>query len=92
MRISTTAALGVGTKTNDTYAIGTILTSCPITASLNGMIYQAGTPLFEANIGDGDHPLVLDQNEGFSIQVASIPGTGTWTAAIIIEWAEQAAY
>lgn len=92
MRIATTAALGAGTKTLETLSLSTIAAAGPITASLNGTIVAPGTILWQAEVGDGEHPLVLAQNEGFSIRSVAVPATGTWTAAINIDWAEVSAY
>lgn len=92
MRIATTAALGAGTKTLDTLAHSTILAGGPITASLNGTIFAGGTVLWEAEVGDGEHPLILAQNEGISVRSVAVPATGTWTAAIRIDWAELTSY
>ena len=91
-RIATTAALGVGTKTLETLSLATILAPGPITASLNGQIIAPGTILFRGEISDGQHPLVLAQNEGFSIRSVAVPATGTWQAAISIDWTESANY
>lgn len=92
MRIATTAALGAGTKTLETLSLSAILSGGPITASLNGTIFPAGTILWQAEVSDGEHPLVLAQNEGFSIRSAAVPATGTWQCAITVDWAECAAY
>lgn len=92
MRIATTAALGAGTKTLETLALSSILAAGPITASLNGTIISPGTTLWQASVGDGEHPLVLAQNEGFSIRSVAVPATGTWQAAITVDWAEVTAY
>lgn len=92
MRIATTAALGAGTKTLDTYSAAAIAAPGPITASLNGQIIPAGTILWQAEIGDGEYPLVLAQNEGISVRSVAVPATGTWTASIDIQWAEVSAY
>jgi hypothetical protein len=81
MRIATTAALGAGTKTLETLSLSSISAPGPITASLNGQIIAPGTFLYHADIGDGEHPLVLAQNEGLSIRSVAVPATGTWTAA-----------
>lgn len=91
-RIATTAALGAGTKTLETLALSTILAAGPITASLNGEIIAPGTILWQAEVGDGEHPLVLAQNEGFSIRSVAVPATGTWQCAINVDWAETTAY
>lgn len=92
MRIATTAALGAGTKTLDTYSAAAIAAPGPITASLNGQIIPSGTTLWQSEIGDGEYPLVLAQNEGLSIRSVAVPATGTWTMAVDIQWAEVAAY
>lgn len=92
MRIATTAALGAGTKTLETLSLSAILAGGPITASLNGTIFAPGTILWQAEVGDGEHPLVLAQNEGFVIRSVAVPATGTWQASITVDWAETAAY
>lgn len=92
IRIATTAALGAGTKSLEANSLATMLAGAPITASLNGTIFAPGTVLFEAEVGDGEHPLVLAQNEGFVIRSVAVPGTGTWQAAIGIDWAECTSY
>lgn len=92
VRIATTAALGAGTKTLETLSLSSIVAGGPITASLNGTIIVAGTILWQAEVGDGEHPLVLVQNEGFSIRSVAVPATGTWRAAINVDWAEVTAY
>ena len=91
-RIATTAALGVGTKTLETLSLATILAPGPITASLNGQIIAPGTMLYRSEISNGQHPLVLAQNEGFSIRSVAVPATGTWQAAISVDWTESANY
>lgn len=91
-RIATTAALGAGTKTLDTYSAAAIAAPGPITASLNGQIIPPGTILWQSEIGDGEYPLVLAQNEGLSIRSVAVPATGTWQATIDIQWAEVSAY
>lgn len=92
MRIATTAALGAGTKTLEANALSAVLAAGPITASLNGGIIMPGTVLWEAEVGDGNHPLVLAQNEGFSIRSVAVPATGTWQVSVSVDWAEVAAY
>lgn len=92
IRIATTAALGAGTKTLETLSLSALVAACPITASLNGEIIPPGTILWQAEVGDGEHPLVLAQNEGFSIRSVAVPATGTWTAGITVDWAEVTAY
>lgn len=90
--ISSTAALTAGTKTLETVALSTLVAAGPITASLNGQIIVPDTILWQAEVSDGEHPLVLAQNEGFVIRSIAVPATGTWTAAITVDWAEVTAY
>lgn len=92
MRIATTDALGAGTKTLETYALSAVAAPGPITASLNGQIIQPGTILWQNEIGDGEHPLILAANEGFSIRSVAVPATGTWQAAVEVQWAEVSSY
>ncbi len=87
-RIATTAALGAGTKVLEANSMSAILAGGPITASLNGTIFPPGTTLLEPDMGDGEHPLTLVQNEGFSIRSVAVPATGTWQAAVVVTWAE----
>ena len=91
VRIATTAALGAGTKTIDTNAFASIVAPGPITASLNGQIVQPGTVLWQRNTGD-EWPIVFAQNEGFSIVSVAVPATGTWMAAVQVEWIEIASF
>jgi hypothetical protein len=92
IRIATTAALGAGAKTLEGSSISSILGAGPITASLNGQIIAPGTMLFRGEVSDGQHPLVLAQNEGFSIRSVAVPATGTWTVSISVDWTEVSAY
>ena len=92
MRIATTAALGAGTKTLEANSIAALLAGGPITASLNGTIFMPGTTLFESEIGDGEHPLVLVTNEGFVIRSVAVPATGTWEVSVEVDWFEFTAY
>ncbi len=92
MRIASTAALGAGTKTLEGLSLVAVLAAGPITASLNGTIIAPNTMLFHADTSDGQHPLVLAQNEGFSIRSVAVPITGTWQAAVTVSWVEVASY
>jgi hypothetical protein len=92
VRIATTAALGAGTKTLETLPLSSILAGGPITASLKGTIIEPGTILWQAEIGDAEHPLILAQNEGFVIRSVAVPATGTWMAAVNVSWAEVTAF
>lgn len=90
--IATTAALTAGTKTLEATSMASLAGAGPITASLNGQIFAPGTILFRPEVADGQHPLSLVQNEGFVIRSVAVPATGTWLAAITIDWTELAAY
>ncbi len=90
--IASTGALTAGTKTLETLALSTLTAACPITASLYGQIIAPGTIMWQAEVGDGEHPLVLAQNEGFVITVPTVPATGTWGADVTVDWAEVTAY
>ena len=92
MRIATTAALGAGTKTLEANSLSTVAAAGPITASLDGTIIAPGTILWQAEVGDGEHPLVLAQNEGFVIRSVAVPATGTWQASVTVDWAEVTSY
>lgn len=92
IRIATTAALGAGTKTLETLSLSSLLAGGPITASLNGTIIAPGTILWQAEVADQEHPLVLVQNEGFVIRSVAVPATGTWMAAVTVDWAETTVY
>jgi len=92
IRIASTAALGAGTKTLEGSPMAALCAPGPITASLNGLIIPADTMLFRAEVGDGQHPIVLAQNEGIIVRSVAVPATGTWTATITIDWCEVAAY
>jgi hypothetical protein len=92
MRIATTAALGTGTKTLESNSMATLVAPGPLTASLNGQIIAPGTTLWEPDTGDGEHPLLLGTNEGFVIRSVAVPATGTWMAAIYINWTELTSY
>jgi hypothetical protein len=91
MRIATTAGLTIGTKNVEGIAIAAMAGAGPITGSLNGQII-APQIMWRAEVGDGQHPLVLAATEGFVIRAAATPGTGTWTLQVQLDWAEVAAY
>jgi len=82
IQASATATLTAGTRTLD---------ANPFRSILN----DVGTGTFADVINDdilfdtkpGDWPLVLAANEGFVLQ-ATVPATGTWTWAAMIDWDE----
>lgn len=92
IRISTTAALGAGTKTTDPAPIGQLVShssggvssATPIIGSIyipnNGM-------LFKAEVASGEAPITLNSLEGLVLK-ATVPGTGVWVAGFEIKWCE----
>ena len=94
-RIATTAALGAGTKTVTSQEVGTITTHSsagPGAATpIIGSIYLPTYDLFEHDASDGEHPIVLVQNEGIVIR-ATVPATGVWNLGMTVKWAEVTAF
>lgn len=92
--MATTGALTAGTKTLDAqdfsaiaFGIGTGAITTAVNLSLISL-----THLWDWN-QEGNHPLVLAQNEGFVIRTgAAFPTTMTWHAAVHMSWAEVASY
>lgn len=91
IRVATTAALGAGTKTLDTGNLGHVLTHSSagydIAAPIIGNELLPATDLFRANVADGEHWLVLEDNEGFVVRV-TCPNTGVWNLGMSIRWCE----
>jgi len=100
-RLATTAALGAGTKTFDTIPMGGVFGNTGSTPAIAQMYIPAGSPvtgyggpgveMLHPDIGAGEHPIVLAQNEGISIR-GTVPGTGTWIASFLVKWAELTAF
>lgn len=86
IRASSTATLTAGTRTLDANPIRTIMNDVG-----TGTFADAQPDLTLFDTKPGDWPLVLAANEGFVIQ-ATVPATGTWTWAAMIDWDEVAAY
>lgn len=84
VRIATTAALGAGTKTLDGQASGSLVGQ-PGTAV--GAIFLPGTTLWQRDTDD-EYPFYFGNQEGFVIRSVAVPATGTWQAAVEIEWDE----
>jgi len=93
--ISTTAGLTAGTKTLDATNMGaqsvTIGTGA-ITTAVSLMLLNDAR-LFDSD-GEGQHPLILAQNEGFVIRNGAVvfPATMTWNFGVQVVWAEAAAF
>jgi hypothetical protein len=86
LRHSSTATLTAGTRTLDAQPVDTMIATIGTTALT---VFASRVSVFEAV--NGDHPLVLAQNEGFILQ-ATVPATGTWSWAITSEWDELPLY
>lgn len=84
VRIATTAALGVGTKTLDGEACANLVGQ-PGTAV--GAIILPGVFMYERASAD-EYPFVFTNQEGFVIRSVAVPITGTWQAAIEVVWDE----
>lgn len=89
-RIATTAALGAGTKTLDTQDLGMITThtgAVPAVGNIALPLYE----IFECDVTDGEHPVVLAQNEGIVVR-ATVPATGVWNIGVTVKWCEVTAF
>ena len=86
VRIATTAALGAGTKTLDGTPLAIVVGNTAV-ATATTQIIPPGTIFWQRNTHD-EYPQLLGQNEGFVIRSVAVPGTGTWTATVSVEWAE----
>lgn len=93
MRISSTGALAVGTRTVDAQAEGRL-------QGTTGTVI--GTQIFGSGQGPiyiidreppGQYPLVLATNEGLLIRNPLVgPATGTFQLLVVVEWQEVASY
>jgi hypothetical protein len=94
-RISTTAALTALTAL-DTYPIAQSLGDSQrvnVAAGTEEQRVNDPTLLFQPNIGDGEHPLVLAQNEGIVVRNrAAWPAAGTGIFRVEVAWSEVTAY
>lgn len=95
LRISTTAALGAGTKTLDAQDIGFIATHSSggfsSATPIIGQIYLPTNDLYICDIASGEYPVTLAQNEGVVVR-CTVPATGVWNASVEIVWSEVTAF
>jgi hypothetical protein len=84
------AGLTAGTRTLDSNPILELATQQVITTP-NATLYAAE---LDIGAGDGNHPIVLAQNEGFIVRGPTIVFGAAGTANLLVEvsWAEVAAY
>jgi len=85
IRIATTTGLGAGTKTLDTNRCAMVLGTAAGATGNNYVINP--TYLWQRNTSD-EYPFVFATNEGFMIEIIAVPGTGTWSLAVQVEWCE----
>lgn len=88
LRMSSTATLSAGTRTLDAQPFA--INRFGITVTTNAVML-ATTPVFYPQVGNGEYPLTLAQNEGFIIR-ATVPATGTWTGDVTIQWDEVTSF
>jgi hypothetical protein len=89
--ISTTAALTAGTKTLDTTDIGALSFGIGTGALTVSSDFPILAPFEIFNpVGDGGHPLILANQEGFVIRTGAnaFPATMTWSFSVAVCWAE----
>jgi len=88
VRISSTAALGAGTRTLDTDGMAQYAFTIGTATSIQ---YITNVPLFGFESQGNEMPFVCAQNEGF-IDQATVPATGTWQAGFTTRWGEVTAF
>lgn len=89
MRISSTAALTVGTRTLDSAAFSIANGWAGSTLLTTGVVPMQQVTLYE-NI-PGDTPMILQSNEGLIINnVVALGAGGVMSVAINVEWTESA--
>lgn len=95
MGISSTAALTAGTKTLDATDLSAIAVGIGTGAITVGTTLPilTQTALFDAD-GEGQHPLVLANQEGFVIRTGAnaFPATMTWNLCVNVLWGEVPAF
>jgi hypothetical protein len=89
VRVATTAALGTGTKTLDANKMS--LLRFTVGTATNTHYLGSVDPLYRPDVGSGEHPIVLAQNEGLIVRT-TMPATGTWDAYLRVRWSEVTAY
>jgi hypothetical protein len=92
-RISTTAALTAGTHTFDAFPFAQSLRKGnrvnPVAATEEVIMPTMDGMDMDYDMGAGDHPIVLAQNEGIVIRNRTVwPAAGTGILSVLICWAE----
>lgn len=84
IQYGSTGTLTAGSRILEVAPIDAINAAAP--TGTNAVIFGS-SPVNLFNRAQGEHPLLLVQNEGFVLQ-ASVPATGTWGWTAAIEWDE----
>jgi hypothetical protein len=97
VRISTTAALTNGTETFDAFPFAQSIRKAnrvnPTAATEETIPPQFDGMEMDFDMGGGDHPIVLAQNEGIVIRNRTVwPAAGTGILTVLIAWAEVTAF
>lgn len=87
IRVASTAALGLGTKTLDAQPMSTF----PFSVGVGVSTQYASNVIMYGDHPSTTHPLILATNEGFVLR-ATVPATGTWQFSVRVIWTEVAAY
>lgn len=91
VRVSTTATLTAGTRTLDTNPIATTVFSASQVAAASAVYPQQFAILHDVNTGD--HPIVLDNNEGIVINNLVVwPAAANAVMSFNVEWFEATGY
>lgn len=97
VRIATTAALTAGTHTFDAFPFAQSIRKGnrvnPAAATEETIMPQADGMEMEFDMGGGDHPITLAQNEGIVIRNRTVwPAAGTGILTVQIAWAELSVF
>jgi hypothetical protein len=97
VRIATTGALTAGTHTFDAFPFAQSLRKGnrvnPAAATEEVIMPTFDGMDLDFSMADGDHPIVLAQNEGVVVRNRTVwPAAGTGILTVLIAWAEVAAF
>ena len=97
IRLATTAALGGGTVTLDPHPFAQSLRRGnrvnPAAATEEVIQPTVDNLAVDFNVGDGEHPLILSQNEGIVLRNRTVwPAAGTGIALVEMAWSEVNTY
>lgn len=97
LRIATTGALTNGTETFDAFPFAQSLRKGnrvnPAAATEEVIMPTADGMDIDFSMADGDHPILLAQNEGIVIRNRTVwPAAGTGILTVLVAWAELTAF